>query len=181
VDYIVVSLRDMEEYKHLVCSHWNAMLRCVLHGDDHHRNSTSNSSSGSQTNNRLSIATQRVMIRMLVTAVQLEVVICGGGSVEESTTSSHMYEDMDFVLARRAAFDGSFQLSGTNLPTKKSMSSNNMKSQEELTLSLLKELPRLLSSFKSETTIQQSLTLLPQYFRKLVLIVQNLLNGVVLL
>lgn len=170
VDFIVMSLREMPEYKHYVSNHWNAMLRCVLHGDEHH----ARKSSGSKTSeNRINIVTQRVMIRMLVTAVQFEVMNIGSlstGKDKVAPTTRLDDDDTEFLDAQRTALLGSFQSASTTsstTTTQKGTAAYNMKTQEDLTMALLRELPQLLVSFKSETSILQSLTTLPQYFRTL--------------
>ena len=166
VDYIVMSLREMPEYKHYVSQHWNAMLRCVVHGDEHH----SRKSTGSKKNeNRINIVTQRVLIRMLVTAVQFEVMNIGHPSTGKDKVVPMTRlddDDAEFLDAQRTAMIGTFQSGSTTAVTtsKKGAATQNVKSQEELTMVLLRELPQLLVSFKSETPILQSLTTLPQYF-----------------
>ena len=170
VDYIVMSLREMPEYKHYVSQHWNAMLRCVLHGDEHH----SRKSTGSKkSENRINIVTQRVLIRMLVTAVQFEVMNIGyhsTGKDKVATMTRLDDDDTELFDAQRAALMTSFQsapstaAATTTHTSKKAAMPNSAKTQEDLTMSLLRGLPQLLVSFKSETSILQSLTTLPQYF-----------------
>ena len=142
------------------------MLRCVLHGDEHH----SRKSTGSKKNeNRINIVTQRVLIRMLVTAVQFEVMNIGHPSTGKDKVAPMTRlddDDSEFLDAQRTAMIGTFQSGSTTAVTtsKKGAATQNVKSQEELTMVLLRELPQLLVSFKSETPILQSLTTLPQYF-----------------
>ena len=162
-----MSLREMAEFKYHVSNHWNAMLRCVLHGDEHH----ARKSSGSKTSeNRINVVTQRVMIRMLVTAVQFEVMNIGNLSTgQDKVVPMTRLEDDDteFLDAQRTALVGSFRSTSANIKvstTKQGTTANNLKTQEELTMALLRELPQLLVSFKSEASILQSLTSLPQYF-----------------
>jgi hypothetical protein len=161
-----MSLREMPEFKHYVSQHWNAMLRCVLHGDEHH---SRNSSKSNKKETRINIVTQRVLIRMLVTAVQFEVMNIGHHSTGKDKVVPMTRlddDDTEFLDAQRTALIGSFQsasMTATNT-SKKAAASNNAKTQEDLTMALLRELPQLLVSFKSETSILQSLTTLPQYF-----------------
>lgn len=136
------SFREMPEYKNLVCS-WSAMLR-ALQGDERRK-------SISKGDQRQDTVTQRVLLRMLVTAVKLE--------VTDAATEDTTIVDPDLADARQAE-NGSLQTTNKKKPTKGSSS------HEELTLALLRALPGLLTSFKSETSVLQSLTTLPQYFRK---------------
>ena len=91
---------------------------------------------------------------MLVAAVKLEV------AEAEAVTDCKEIVDPDLVDARQAEHE-SLQTTSNKKPKKNSSSSH-----EELTLALLRALPDLLMSFKSETPVMQSLTTLPQYFRK---------------
>ena len=170
VDFIVMSLREMPEYKHHVSHHWNAMLRCVLHGDEH----ISRKNSGAKkSDNRINIVTQRVMIRMLVAAVQFEVMNIGQHSKgKDKVVPMNLIDDGDseFLEAQRSALTTSFQSAAASTTAKSATSknvatSNNAKAQEDLTMALLRELPQLLVSFKSDTSIVKSLTTLPLYFR----------------
>lgn len=158
----------MPEFKHYVTQHWNAMLRCVLHGDEHH---SRNRTDSNKKETRISTVTQRVLIRMLVTAVQFEAMNIGNRSSGKDKVAPMTHlddDDIEFLDAQRTALVGSFQQSATATTTtnasKKSTTSNNTKTQEEFTMALLRELPQLLVTFKSETSILQSLTFLPQYF-----------------
>ena len=130
----------MPEYKHLVCN-WAAMLR-ALEGDERRKSITK----GDQ---RQDTVMQRVLLRMLVTAVQLEVT---NAAAEDKTVL-----DPDLADARQAANE----LSQTTNKLKTGSSSH-----EALTLALLRALPELLVSFKSELSILRCLTTLPLYFRK---------------
>jgi hypothetical protein len=145
----------MPEYRHLVCNQWHALLHGVRHGED----LPSSRSSQGRGERRMEMVTQRVLIQMLVTAVQLEVWNNPSGQGEDAVT-----EDGDFIAAHQAAWKES--MPSRPRDTKKKSSSTNAKSQEEMTMALLRELPRLLTSFKTETSILQNLTSLPQYFRK---------------
>ena len=165
-----MSLREMPEYKQYVSNQWNAMLRCVLHGDEHHARKSTGSK---KSENRINLVTQRVMIRMLVTAVQFEVMNIGNvATAKDKVTPMNRLDDDDTELldAHRSALMGSFHsasVANNSSITKKGTSANDVKTHEELTMSILRELPQLLVSFKSETSILQSLTCLPQYFRTL--------------
>ena len=166
VDYVVMSLREMPEFKHFVSQHWNAVLRCVLHGDEHHSRKSIESN---KKETRISTVTQRVLIRMLVTAVQFEVMNIGNHLMgRDKVTPMTRLDDDDTELldAQRTALIGSFMTTSSTFTnkSKKAALSSNAKTQEDLTMALLRELPQLLISFKSETSILQSLTTLPQYF-----------------
>jgi cohesin complex subunit SA-1/2 len=159
VDLIVLSLRDMPEHKHLVCN-WAAMLR-ALQGDEQNRRKSI--SKGDQ---RQDTVKQRVLLRMLVTAVTLE--------VTDAVTVDETIVDPDLIDARQAERKS---LQATSTKTKKPTIKSST-SHEELTLALLRALPDLLVSFKSETSVLQSLTTLPQYFRKFKLFFWFLCNPV---
>jgi cohesin complex subunit SA-1/2 len=131
----------MPEYKHLICN-WAAMLR-ALQGDERRK-------SISKGDQRQDTVKQRVLLRMFVTAVTLE--------VTDAVTDYKTIVDPDLVDARQAEYE--------SLQTTKKKPTKNSSSHEELTLALLRALPDLLISFKSETSVLQSLTTLPQYFRK---------------
>jgi hypothetical protein len=156
VDYIVLSLRDMPEYRHLVSSQWQALLHSVRQGED--RPSSRSSQGRGRGEHRLEMVMQRVLIRMLVTAVQLEV-----WSNPPDKGDDAVVVDVEFASAHQALWKQSMPPRPRD--TKKKSSSSNVKTQEEMTLALLRELPRLLTLFKAETSILQSLTSLPQYFR----------------
>ncbi len=113
------------------------------------------------------------MIRMLVAAVQFEVMnIDQHSKGKDKVVPMILMDDGDseFLEAQRSALIASFQstaasTSSKNATSKNGATSNNAKTQEELTMALLRELPQLLVSFKSDTSIVKSLTTLPQYFR----------------
>jgi hypothetical protein len=77
-------------------------------------------------------------------------------------------EDAEFLQAQRTALAAGSTVD--TIPTITTLSkkgpSSNVKSHEELTMSLLRELPQLLLSFKSEASILQHLTTLPRYLCK---------------
>ena len=113
--------------------------------------------SSSSTNPRVEIVQQRVLLRMFVTAVRMEVADAGN---ECATNVDPLL--WEAVQDQQAAL-------ATVKPTA-NVKSNKQKSKsdthEELTIALLRSLPELLLRFKSETPVLASLTTLPQYFRK---------------
>jgi cohesin complex subunit SA-1/2 len=145
-DLLVASLRSMPEHKYLVCN-WSAMLR-ALQGDEPRRSGRNSISKGGQ---RLDEVKQRIILAMLRASAELEV-----SSVSE--TNSTML--LEIQRLEHNAVDIS----------KKKQKKNSSTSHEELTLALLRALPNLLVSFKSENPVLQSLTTLPRYFRKCFLV-----------
>lgn len=143
-----MSLRDMPEYKRLICD-WSALLR-ALQGDERRTTTTSSSNKVDQ---RLDTVTKRVLLRMLVTSVQLEV---------SDSAAVATIVDPELTEARRAENESRQASTKRSKSAKKSSSTS---SHEELTLALLRALPGLLTSFKSETLVLQGLCTLPQYFR----------------
>lgn len=99
---------------------------------------------------------QRVLLRMMVTAVTLE--------VTDAVPDDKTIVDPDLINARQTERE-SLQATLTH-KKKPTRTSSQSSSHEELTLALLRALPDLLVSFKSESSVLQSLTTLPQYFRK---------------
>lgn len=136
-DLVVASLRSMKEHKPLVCN-WSAILR-ALQNDDRKK-------SGDQ---RIDTVKQRVMLRMLVASATFEMTdVASGLSVV----------DPKLVQAKSSAQEA--------LRADKKQSKKDQTSHEDLTLALLRTLPDLLQSYKSENVVLQSLTELPQYFCK---------------
>jgi cohesin complex subunit SA-1/2 len=143
-DLVVSSLRAMPEHKSLVTS-WPAMLRAI-HG------AGSKQSAGDKDERRKEAAKKRVLLRMLVCAAELEV---NGAADDDDSLPNNV--DQDILAARKAA-----QLDAEQPKKKRKVES----SKEEFTLALVKALPDLLVSYKEETSVLQSLTTLPRYFRK---------------
>jgi cohesin complex subunit SA-1/2 len=143
-DLVVSSLRAMPEHKSLVTS-WPAMLRAI-HG------ASSKQSLGDKDERRKEAAKKRVLLRMLVCAAELEV-----NDAADDDDSAQNNVDPDILAARKAAQPDAEQ------PKKKRKVES---SKEEFTLALVKALPDLLVSYKEETSVLQSLTTLPRYFRK---------------
>ena len=142
-DFVVSSLRASPEHKSLT-SNWSAMLR-VLETDT----SMSDDDSSPNMNQRVDAVKKRVLLRFLVSAGKMEVSGLDKG-VNENL-------DPDLVEARKAS-----QESMSRSRKKQKVSSTH----EEFTLALLGTLPALLTSYKTETGVLQSLTSLPQYFCK---------------
>jgi hypothetical protein len=140
-DLIVASLRTSPEHKALICN-WSAMMSALdsnskLDDEDEDDDDLLSDS-------RLDAVKQRVLLRLIVCAAEMEVSALSG--------DGHANEDPDLVEIHKSTQAG---------PKKKTESSH-----EELTLALLGALPSLLVSYKSETPVLESLTGLPQYFRK---------------
>jgi hypothetical protein len=144
-DLVVSSLRAMPEHKSLVTS-WPAMLRAI-HG------AGSKQSVGDKDERRKEAAKKRVLLRMLVCAAELEV---NGAADDDGSLPNNV--DRDILAARKAA-----QLDAEQPQKKRKVEDS---SKEEFTLALVKALPDLLVSYKEETSVLQSLTTLPRYFRK---------------
>lgn len=143
-DYVVASLRTSSEYKSLVCN-WSAVLKALQ--------SVGNRQVGKKATDtaerRQETVQQRVLLRMLVCSAELEVrAVSGDGFMEKDI-------DADLLDARNSG-----EL--TAGPSKKKRVVGS--SHEELTIALLRAIPGLLTSYKSETSVLQSLTGLPQYF-----------------
>ena len=146
-DFVVSALRAIPEHSSLA-TNWSAMLH-ALKNDKNPRKSLS-------TDQRLDMVQQRVLLRMFVTAVKLEVSDAGNESAANvDPLLLEAVQDHQKALITANA---------TNNKTTKQKSKNN--SHEELTLALLRSLPELLLRFKSETPVLASLVALPQYFCK---------------
>jgi cohesin complex subunit SA-1/2 len=142
-DLVVSSLRAMPEHKSLV-TNWPAMLRAI-HG------AGSKQSLGDKNERRKEASKKRVLLRMLVCAAELEV----NGAADDDSLPNNV--DPDLLAARKSA-----QLEAEQPKKKRKVES----SKEEFTLALVKALPDLLIAYKEETSVLQSLTTLPRYFRK---------------
>jgi hypothetical protein len=140
-DLVVSSLRSMPEHKALV-TNWTAILKAI-------DGAGSKQSWRNKEERRKEGAKKRVLLRMLASAVEMEV----NADSEFGFAGS---VDPDMLSARKSA-----QLGGQQ-PSKKQKTGS---SQEDLTLALVKALPGLFVSYKEETTVLQSLTTLPRYFR----------------
>jgi ABC-type antimicrobial peptide transport system ATPase subunit len=149
-DHVVASLRNMPEYKLLVCN-WDAMLRALQ--NEQRRKST---------DQRSDTVNQRVILRMLVTSAKLEV-----SDVDSNEVAAL---DPDLLFVRQQEQDK--LKAKTEKKNKAAKTANAIASPHaELTVALLRALPDLLTSFKSEIPVLQSLTSLPQYLCKLVSVV----------
>jgi len=143
----VSALRAMPEHMSLA-TNWSAMLR-ALQSDKSRRKSSSS-------DQRLDTAQQRILLRMFVTAVKME--------VSDAEIESEAIVDPLMIEALQSNQDALVTAQATKTKTKKQKTKND--SHEELTLALLRSLPDLLLRFKSETSVLASLTTLPQYFCK---------------
>jgi hypothetical protein len=91
---------------------------------------------------------------MLVASAELEV-----ASVKSEGAYAEDCLDEDYIGARKVEHPVPSALGKKN--QKKALASH-----EALTVALLRCLPDLLKTFKSETPVMQSLSTLPQFFRK---------------
>jgi len=167
-DFVVESLRSMPEHAHLMTD-WNAILRAI-----HHDTEANLSQSKQQ---RITLAKQRVLLRMLASAAAMEI-----GSINStSENDKHGMEsdeileivDRDFIdVKRQLQLQTTSALSVKKKGGKKKSASANI-SREGLTVSLLKALPKLLQAYKGDLIVLRNLTALPQYFVASVLTLPN--------
>lgn len=150
-DFVVSSLRATEEYKPLMCN-WSAMLRALGGGGG------GSASIVDKEAHRVEAVQQRVLLRMMVCAAELE--------VRDIASDGFLLSYIDGDLL--AAQDTAAHVDGEKPPKKKKAKTtpHNSDSHEKLTAALLQALPGLLTSFRSETLVMQDLTYLPQYFCK---------------
>jgi hypothetical protein len=151
-DLIVVSLRASQKHRSLACN-WSAMLH-ILESDS---SITSEECDDDlpRAERRMDVVKQRVLLRLLVCAAEMEVsALSGDGGIAQNM-------DPDLVEARKSAQE--------NVVPRKKQKTNS--THEELTLALLSALPSLVTSYKTESAVLQSLTGLPQYFCKLFMFV----------
>ena len=152
-DYVVASLRASSEYKSLVCN-WAAMLK-ALQSDGYRQVGKKVTNTAER---RQETVQQRVLLRMLVCSAELEVrAVAGDGFMEKDI-------DADLLVARNSG-----ELTVGSSKKKRKVES----SHEELTIALLRAIPGLLTSYKSETSVLQSLPGLPQYFRKYIFFISD--------
>jgi hypothetical protein len=137
----------MPEHK-LIVSNWAAMLH-VLKGDD--SKPSGRSVSMNKNEQHLDVVKQRVLLQMLVTTAKQEI-----GCTEEFVAK---VADPGWLKARNEKDKETLMQPATK---QKATSSRH----EALTLDILRALPDLLTSFKSETSVLQILTTLPQYICK---------------
>jgi hypothetical protein len=95
---------------------------------------------------------QRVLLRMLVCAAELET-----QGFDDVTATASSDVDPDWLAAKRTH---------TVSEPKKKKVHYSSSTREDLTLSLMAEFPDLLSLFKSDVFILRSLSELPEYFGK---------------
>ena len=142
VDLLVDSFRSIKEHANLM-TNWSAMLN-VLKTDQ----------LIAPEDNRQHMVQQRVLLRVLIRAAYSEI-----RSLSEDGLPC---ADLDPVAFDLMKLDRNIVRS-----SKKSKSTS---SQEEFTKEVLKSLPSLLESFKSESTMMQSLAFLPVFFGKFALV-----------
>jgi hypothetical protein len=145
VDLVVHSLRGMVEHRHLVTS-WSAMLQALKKSDTVSPNAEADE-------HKMDAIRQRVILRFLTCAAELEV----EGAFAESYTLGYM--DQDFHSALKA------QHQSLEVAQKKAFKPK-ASSHEQLTLALVDALPGLLDTFKGVSSVLENLTRLPQCFRK---------------
>ncbi|GAX23736.1 cohesin complex subunit SA-1/2 [Fistulifera solaris] len=137
VDFCVISLRSSPDYKSLLCN-WSAMLK-VLETETT-RVLQSSEDIDEQSDRREDSITQRVILRMLATAIEMEVssYSSSAGKLLEGTI------DGDLAAARKAL------QTDIKAPTKKK-NNDESSSHEELTSELLLALPELLIAYKADS------------------------------
>ena len=152
-DLMVMSLRDMPEHRHLVTG-WTDMLRAI--GEDR----AALTAQGTTAEDRVDVAKQRVLVRMLACAAKAEV-----GDVADR---DFMLQDVDaVVVAAVAAKTGE---AGGHRTSKKGAHGSAMSlglQHESLSVALLKSLPDLFIKFKTDSVILCSLASLPRYLSEL--------------
>ena len=152
VDFCVTSLRSSPDYKKLICN-WSAMLKVL---ETETTRALQNSEDlDEQSDRRVDSITQRVILRMLATAVEMEV-------FSHSSSSGNLLKgkiDDDLAAARKAS-----RLE-IKAPTKK-RKNEEASSHEKLTSELLVALPDLLTAYKTDSSVVRGLAALPQYFGK---------------
>lgn len=151
VDFSVSSLRSSPDHKHLICN-WSAMLqvlesettRALQHSED----------LDEQSDRRVESIAQRVLLRILATAVEMEV-----SSRSSSGIITDGIVDGDLLAARKATRPE------LQAPTK-ARNRKEPSSHEEMTSELLVALPDLLIAYKTDPSVVEGLVGLPQYFGK---------------
>ena len=157
-DNIVASLRAIPEHRALA-SNWSAMVRAIE--NELSGSAVDEDMSSADPDRRIEALRQRVLLRFLVCAAEMEVSSLSGDANENI--------DKDLVEARKAQRE--------TVPASSKKKQNSHSSHEDLTLALLGALPRLLESFKSEDAVMQILTSLPQYFCELSLMLSFHASG----
>lgn len=137
-DHIVSSLRSEPNHKRLICN-WAALLK-ALEIDK----KTSNNKE-----KRLDAIQKRVILRMFIHSAELEAL-----EFADDTMLSACQGDTSIAVKKASSGRG----------TKKNKKENA--NHEELTLALLRALPRLFVAFKTEPAALESLTRLPRFFCK---------------
>ena len=145
-DFLVVSLRNMHEHKDLA-ENWSAMLRAI-------REDSSASMDGTTMGDRVDVAKQRVLVRFLATAALAQV-----GAVANSGFLSNE-NNSEFVLTSPSHIE----------PKKINRRASSHVPHETLSVALLKALPEFLVKFNSDAAILESLTRLPRYLCKAILL-----------
>lgn len=139
-DYIIHSLLAMEEHRRLATS-WSAILK-ALDVDDMNENP------------RMSTVKQRIILRMLVAAAELEAL---GGSAKTFYSSADLDPDLVQMEERNSQKLG--------IHSSKHGRRNEVARKEDFSETLSNSLPQLLSKSKGDTHMTRQLTRLPRYFR----------------
>jgi len=143
-DLLVTSLRSSPKHESLM-SNWAAMMKLLDAGQK------SNSSTASS--RRMESIKQRIILRVLVSSVKSE--------ATSLTSLLHLTNvDPALIEARKT------MAKSMRVQPKARTKQLGRSSHEELTSTLLTALPSLLTTFKTEGSILEDLTSLPQYFCK---------------
>ena len=137
VRYIVESLRAMPEHSSLLVN-WSALVRALQ--------------TETKSGRRVESAQQRILLRMLVCSVELEI-----GCNDKKSDVDQI--DPDLLDARVQQQSSSQPASKKR---KKDTSSSAM--HEEMTIALLRPVSALLGQVKTDAIVLRSVTELPQYF-----------------
>lgn len=152
VDFCVTSLRSSLDYKNLICN-WSAMLKVLA--TETTRVLQNSEDLDEQGDRRVDSITQRVILRMLATAVEMEVssYSSSSGSLLDGTV------DGDLAAVRKTS---RLEIKASS----KKRNNEESSSHEELTSELLVALPDLLTAYKTDPSVLVGLVALPQYFGK---------------
>jgi hypothetical protein len=150
---VIESMRACPEHRDLA-TNFNAMLRALNNSSETIVGETEEAQQKRQEED----VSRRVLLQMLVAAVEMEVL---SSPIEDSLLAEIV--DGDLLECHHS----NEQLSGETGKKKnknKKAASQSSSARDDLTLALLRSLPDLMESFKTEPAIVRSLTTLPQYF-----------------
>jgi cohesin complex subunit SA-1/2 len=149
---VIASMRACPEHRDLA-TNFNAILRALNNSSE----SIIGETEEAQQNRQEEEVNRRVLLQMLVAAVEMAVL---SGPIEDSLLAEIV--DGDLLECHH-----SMEVSGETGKKKnknKKAASQSSSPRDDLTLALLRSLPDLMESFKTEPAIVRSLTTLPQYF-----------------